>query len=126
MSESCFCCSNLSYAQCCQPHHLGAAKPATPEMLMRSRYSAYALHLIDYLVKTTHPSKRYLNQKSDIEQWATSNRWLRLEICNAHQDKVEFKAYYQQGDQVHIHHEYSTFKKENGIWYYLKGDYFED
>lgn len=124
MSNSCFCCSNLSYIQCCQPYHLGVSRAATPEILMRSRYSAYALHLIDYLVETTHPTKRHLYKKNEIENWATSNQWLKLEICKAHKDRVEFKAYYQNGAVTYIHHEDSLFKKEHRIWYYLEGAYF--
>ena len=124
MSDLCPCCSTLSYADCCEPYHLGMAKPATPEILMRSRYCAYALHLIDYLVQTTHPANRNLYQKDEIENWAKRSQWLKLEICNANQDKVEFKAYYLNGGTTYIHHENSTFKKEHGIWYYLKGSYF--
>lgn len=125
MTDPCFCCSNLSYDHCCQPYHLGTAKPATPEILMRSRYSAYALHLIDYLIQTTHPSKRHLYKRNEIENWATNNHWVKLEICKAKKDKVEFKAYYQQGIQTYMHHENSTFKKEQGVWYYLEGSYFD-
>ena len=124
MPDFCPCCSTLSYVDCCQPYHLGVDRPVTPEILMRSRYSAYALHLIDYLIQTTHPVSRPQYQKDEIEHWAKSNYWLKLEICHAHQDKVEFKAYYQQGLKTYIHHENSTFKKEKGIWYYLKGSYF--
>lgn len=125
MSDRCYCCTNLNYAQCCQPYHLGTSKAATPEILMRSRYSAYALHLITYLVETTHPSKRHLYKKKEIENWAVSNRWLKLEICKAQQDQVEFKAYYQHNENTYVHHENSTFKKEQGIWYYLSGSYFD-
>lgn len=124
MSDTCFCCSNLNYVECCKPYHEGIAKPATPEILMRSRYSAYALHLIDYLIQTTHPTKRHLYKKNEIESWATSNQWLKLEICKAYQYNVEFKAYYQNGARTYIHHENSTFKKEHGIWYYVEGTYY--
>jgi len=124
MSDLCPCCSTLSYTDCCKSYHLGMAKPASPEILMRSRYSAYALHLIDYLIQTTHSASRKLYQKDEIEHWAKSNHWLKLEICKANQDKVEFKAYYLNAGTTYIHHENSTFKKEHGIWYYLKGSYF--
>ncbi|WP_370658972.1 YchJ family metal-binding protein, partial [Neisseria meningitidis] len=44
-----------SYAGCCRPLHLRRILPPTAEALMRSRYSAYVLHLIDYsgLTKTS-------------------------------------------------------------------------
>lgn len=91
---------------------------------MRSRYSAYALNLVDYLWETTHPAKRYLYSKADIASWATANHWLKLEIVQAVRDVVEFKAFYQQGLKQFIHHERSTFKKEAGRWYYFSGVHF--
>lgn len=39
--SSCPCKSRETYAACCESFHLGRAKPATAEQLMRSRYSAY-------------------------------------------------------------------------------------
>lgn len=121
---SCACCSGNPYAECCQIYHAKAAVPQTPAQLMRSRYSAYALHLIDYLWDTTHPSKRYLYHKADMEKWAKDNHWLRLEIVVAHEEVVEFKAFYQQGLREFVHHERSVFKKEDGKWYYFSGDHF--
>ncbi len=90
---------------------------------MRSRFSAYALHLIDYLIETTHPSQIHFYERKEIENWAKSNVWLELEICEAKEDIVEFKAFYQNGLKTFIHHETSIFKQEHGIWYYLKGTY---
>ena len=46
-------CGKGSYTQCCEPLHLGTAKALTAEQLMRSRYSAFALQQIDYIVQTT-------------------------------------------------------------------------
>ncbi|WP_316784190.1 YchJ family protein [Pedobacter frigiditerrae] len=123
MHIDCPCCSSLSYANCCQPFHLDKEKPLTPEKLMRSRFSAYALHLIDYLIETTHPSQIHFYERKEIENWAKSNVWLKLEICEAKEDIVEFKAFYQNGLKTFIHHETSIFKQEHGIWYYLKGTY---
>lgn len=98
--------------------------PLTPEMLMRSRYCAYALHLADYLVATTHPSVRHLHSKNAILAWAKANVWLRLEICDADKDIVEFKAFYTHQNILQIHHERSTFLKDKGQWFYLNGTYF--
>ncbi|WP_461487496.1 YchJ family protein [Pedobacter sp.] len=120
----CACSSGKTYAECCQPFHLGTICPRTPEQLMRSRYSAYTLNLVDYLWETTHPLKRYLHSKADIESWAKANHWLRLEIVQAFNAVVEFKAFYQQGLRQFVHHERSTFKKEVGKWYYFTGEHF--
>jgi SEC-C motif-containing protein len=50
-------CGSSNYAQCCKPYHDGAAAP-TAEALMRSRYSAYVLGLMDYVYATWHASTR--------------------------------------------------------------------
>ncbi len=117
----CPCTSGKTYNDCCESYHSKVSFPSTPEQLMRSRYSAYVLHLIDYLLETTHPSKRYLYNKTEIEKWAKENHWLKLEIVVAEKDVVEFKAFYQQALKEYIHHERSMFKKETGRWYYLSG-----
>ena len=48
---------------------------------MRSRYSAYALGLADYIVKTTHFKFRGKN-KENIEKWMTETKWTHLEILD--------------------------------------------
>ncbi len=121
---NCPCGSILAYINCCEPFHTGKVNPATPEAMMRSRYAAYTLHLIDYLIATTHPETRGLHVKKDIENWSKQNLWLKLEIISAVNNKVEFRAYYQHGSKSFIHHENSTFKVENKKWYYLSGAYF--
>ncbi|WP_236353540.1 YchJ family protein [Flavobacterium seoulense] len=100
-------------------------KAPTAEALMRSRYSAYATHQVDYLVATTHVSQRHLYSKENILLWATSNNWQKLEVLKTTPTTVEFKAYYlDQNKQQHIHHEFSTFVQEDGIWYYVDGEYY--
>jgi len=121
MENFCRCRSGLVYQHCCEPYHKNVLQAPTPEALMRSRYSAFSLQLIDYLVRTTHPFVRNLYNKKDIAKWAKANNWLKLEILSAHDNRVCFKAYYQNGNQYFIHHEDSTFEQENGIWYYVKG-----
>lgn len=56
-SRLCPCKSNISYSDCCEPYHNSTKLPSTAEQLMRSRYSAYALKLINYLIETTHKDK---------------------------------------------------------------------
>ena len=54
----CPCSSGATYDTCCGPLHAGQKAAATAEQLMRSRYSAFALGLTDYLVETWHPDTR--------------------------------------------------------------------
>ena len=46
--------SGKAYAECCEPVIKGTRKAATPEELMRSRYSAYAKAEIDHIIDSTH------------------------------------------------------------------------
>ena len=92
---NCPCCSGKPYENCCEPFHLAKENPENPEQLMRSRYTAFAKVLTDYLVETTHFSTQKLHDAKDIENWAKSNKWLKLEIVFAKDDKVRFRAFYQ-------------------------------
>lgn len=122
----CYCNSEKAFQDCCAPFIKGEKRATSAEALMRSRYSAYAAHQADYLIETTHVSQRDLHSKSDILLWATSNQWQKLEILNVTATTVEFKAYYLDSNKKqHIHHEFSTFVQENGIWYYVDGEYYE-
>lgn len=121
----CYCNSQKSFRDCCEPYIKGLKKAPTAEALMRSRYSAYATHQADYLVATTHISQRASHSKEDILLWAVSNQWQKLEVLKSTPTTVEFKAYYlDQNKKTHIHHEFSTFVQEDGIWYYVDGEYY--
>ena len=94
---------------------------------MRSRYSAYVMGEVDYLFETTHTSQRAGLDKKDIEQWAKSNRWQRLEIIGAETFLVEFKAYFtDKSGKKQVHHEKSSFVFENGNWFYVDGVFNEN
>lgn len=125
MPETSCPCGQGEYAQCCQPLHTVQAKAQSAEQLMRSRYSAFARHEIDYIVQTTALGQQQALDVPAISDWSKSNQWLRLEVVQAdeHLDKthaqVEFKAHYHDGKQAHVHHEVSHFVKQNGAWFFL-------
>lgn len=121
-TQTCPCESGKSYQACCEPLHLG--QPAkTAEALMRSRYSAYVLHLENYLLRTWHPSTRpmALNLSDDV-----NTKWLGLTIIrttNASETEatVEFVARYKVGgNRAERLHEISQFEFSDA-WYYLTG-----
>jgi len=121
----CYCNSERSFQECCEPYIKGFKNAPTAETLMRSRYSAYATHDADYLVETTHLSERKYYPKADILLWATSNQWQKLEVIKTTETTVEFKAFYtDKNSRPQIHHEYSTFTFEEGKWYYVDGEYY--
>lgn len=120
--QMCSCCSGKPFASCCEPLLLGKDLAQTAEQLMRSRYFAYAHGFIDYLIETTYPSERKYYSRKAVKQWAEENQWLKLEILFSSEKIVEFKAYYKDPSaKIQIHHERSTFRFENGKWYFVEG-----
>ena len=122
----CPCCSGKPYADCCKPYHDGLLPP-TPLALMRSRYSAYALGNAEYIIETTHPNSPYVeknrkNWKKGILQFCHSTRFDQLKILDHGEDWVHFIAHLWQGKEL-ILNERSSFKKVQGKWLYVKGDY---
>ena len=120
----CYCCSGKQFLACCEPYISGTVKAPTAEALMRSRYSAYAVHNADYLWNTTHPKERLHHSKAALMDWAKSNQWLKLEILFASETIIEFKAYYIDNRlkaQVHYEKSYFTYEKDN--WFYVHGSY---
>ncbi|MEI6819360.1 MAG: YchJ family metal-binding protein [Verrucomicrobiota bacterium] len=122
----CPCKSRETYAACCEPFHLGRAKPATAVQLMRSRYSAYFFRLVDYLVATHHPDTRESDLKTRLEETIHEANWRFLTILGSSKGgaddkvgKVEFVAEYFLDDQAHQLQERSRFKRYKGAWKYL-------
>ena len=73
-------CGGECYATCCEPFHLGTARPETAEQLMRSRYSAFSRNLIDYLIET-HPSPEPMAERRQALKASNRGvRWTRLRI----------------------------------------------
>lgn len=123
--EKCYCGSNENFKNCCEPKILNKKTAETPEELMRSRYAAYVIQNADYLIATTHISQRKYYSVSEILEWAKENSWIKLEVLNAEDCIVEFKAYYlDENGEAQVHHEKSTFKLENEKWYYVDGVFF--
>lgn len=92
----------------------------TPEALMRSRYSAYVLGLIDYLLATWHPS----TAPGELE--LSPLKWLGLEVRHAQAvgdaGVVEFVARWRDaGGHSQRLHETSRFVRQSGRWYYIDG-----
>jgi len=116
-------CGKGGYADCCGRYHDGLPAPDA-ESLMRSRYSAYVLKLQDYLLATWHPSTR----PATLELAADNEKWLGLEVkkhtqASADEAAVEFVARYKIAGRAHRLHEVSRFVREDGLWFYLDGEF---
>ncbi|MEI7446108.1 MAG: YchJ family metal-binding protein [Burkholderiales bacterium] len=119
----CPCGRAAAYADCCGRWHDGPTRLAAPdaESLMRSRYSAYVLGLVPYLLDTWHPSTRPAGLEVD-----PATKWLGLEVrARAAQDDthatVEFVARCRTHGRATRLHETSRFVREAGRWFYVDG-----
>ena len=115
----CHCQSNKPFESCCQPFLTGKQLPSTAIELMRSRYSAFVVANIDYIVETQIDPFHLFESDSALD-WAKQSQWKGLEIIATQDGKagdktgvVEFKAYFDD----EIHHEVSEFVFE-GRWYF--------
>ncbi|MDR2517894.1 MAG: YchJ family protein [Spirochaetaceae bacterium] len=127
--KPCPCGSALPYSECCEPYIQGSRKPPTAEALMRSRYTAYTEHAIEYIIDTCTR-----NGKNDIDarqtkQWSENSQWLGLKILSVEkgggedtEGTVEFEAVYEWDGLKDIHHEKALFKKLNDAWFYDAGE----
>ena len=109
----CPCGLPADYDDCCGRYHRGAPAP-TPEALMRSRYSAFALGDGGYLLRTWHPTTR----PAGVE---TGAGWMRLEVLDSTgglldtEGAVHFRAHHVDGTVE----ERSRFVRDSGCWVYL-------
>lgn len=91
---------------------------------MRSRYSAYVLGLIDYLLATWHTA----TAPGELE--LAPLKWLGLEVRHTEQSGdagvVEFVARWRDGGRAGRLHETSRFVREGGRWYYIDGQMVEE
>ncbi|CAM3815281.1 YchJ family protein [Parendozoicomonas haliclonae] len=129
---SCLCGSQKTYAECCQPFHHGfhnkEALPQTAKQLMRSRYCAWALGMVDYIFDTTWPKQQAGLSRKDLQDWADRTAWQELIIVDTaagqagdKEGEVEFKARFRLPpvEKIHEHHERSRFVHEDDRWFFV-------
>jgi SEC-C motif-containing protein len=115
----CPCNPSKLYAACCKKAHLNIHSVTSPEILMRSRYSAFVMADIEYLQKSHHSSTRpSKTEKKEILLWSKSVEWIKLNILNTTENTVEFKAFFYENNSLNIIHENSFFVIENNYWVY--------
>ena len=121
----CPCSSGKTIDECCGPFLVGVQSPETPEQLMRSRYTAYSMHQIDYIEKTMREPAAVDFKKEEALNWSKRVKWQGLEVIDAvtQKDKgfVEFKAHYIESGKSHTLHEISEFHFIDKQWYYIDG-----
>jgi SEC-C motif-containing protein len=95
---------------------------------MRSRYSAYVEHEVDYILAScVKKGKRDIDEKS-TRDWSEKSTWLGLKIISTEKGKpedtegtVEFEASYEQNGLKDLHRETARFVKTDGQWLYDDG-----
>lgn len=98
---------------------------------MRSRYSAYALGLPDYIIHTTHPKNP--NYKIDPLKWrdeilffCKNTKFIKLEVLDFFEGEkeafVSFIAYLNQQNKEIKLFEKSSFKLLNNRWFYFSAE----
>lgn len=122
----CPCGTGKNLEDCCQPLIDGEQMADSPEALMRSRYTAFSLQKMDYVVETTDPQARAEMDLKANEEWARTSKFLKLEVISSSNEgnkgTVEFKAWFKVGDgEEQLHHEISKFRKQAGVWYFRDG-----
>ncbi len=94
---------------------------------MRSRYSAYALHKPEYIIKTTHPDnpgykKNYRKWIEEILNFCRNTQFQKLDILEVidegDEGYVSFNAHLFQNNQEKELIEKSYFVKDGQQWLY--------
>jgi len=110
---------------CCGPYITNKKFPATPEALMRSRYTAFAENKMDYIKKTMRPPASLVSPKRSHNKHV---EWLSLVVLSTQLHPtdsaigfVEFKAKFREKGMDGVIHEKSEFHFIDGRWFYVNG-----
>ncbi|WP_439889213.1 YchJ family protein [Pseudomonas sp. MBLB4123] len=124
-TTSCPCGSGDPLSECCGRYHAGSPAPSA-ECLMRSRYSAYVLGQVDYLLATTLPAQQAGLDREAIRAWSLQSTWLGLEVESAkvlggqpEHAFVTFTARWHDEAGEHSHRECSAFVQRGKQWFFI-------
>lgn len=142
---SCLCSAGTQFESCCNPHLQNGGENASPQELILSRYSAYKLHDLDYIIRTTStqctdflywfeqttsPEKAIRNWKKNIHATMLDGyNLVKLEIEETVGDEAEGQVDVMwrhlaigENNVMYPVRERSTLIKENGAWRYFQGE----
>jgi len=122
INDKCPCGSGLKYKHCCKTYHDGRV-PKNALLLMKSRYSAYALGKSKYIIKTNYDNKDTIKS---IDEFSRSTLFKKLEILEFIDGEdeafVTFKVTLLTNGQDNSFEEKSKFLKQNDTWFYIDGE----
>ena len=134
-NDICPCGSTKKYKKCCKPFHDKITFPKTALELMKSRFSAFAVLIADYIIFTTHENNSdYISDlkswNQDIMNFSKNTRFERLEILDFIEGEVEsfvtFKATLFQDNTDISFIEKSRFLKVEDKWLYIDGQFIDE
>jgi SEC-C motif domain protein len=127
----CPCGSGKALEGCCFPYVDGVEDAPTAEALMRSRYVAYSLGQVSYVIWTCHPSILAQQDEAAMERWCKSSEFVKLEVLEVKNGKekdesgsVKFIAWIRENGKLGGIHERSGFVRYEGRWTYQSGQHF--
>ena len=129
LHETCPCGSGLQYVICCRRMIEGDMRAQNPEMLMRSRYTAYTRLNIAYIDRTVAGDARRDFCSRSAKRWAQSVIWQSLSVIDVSSvdtfsrvGTVTFEARYIEKGRLCVMTEKSRFECINGEWFYVAAE----
>ncbi len=131
----CPCGSTRKYKKCCKIFHDKIEIPKIALQLMKSRYSAFAVSNVNYIISTTH--KENPDFTDDLKSWEKDilafckyTKFEKLEILEFLEDDKEsfvtFKATLFQDKKDISFIEKSRFLKVEDKWFYIDGQFMDE
>ncbi|BFM48044.1 YchJ family protein [Marinomonas sp. THO17] len=127
---NCPCGTGNPYEICCGMYHNNPGTAPTAEILMRSRYSAFAIGDFDYIANTQKLKEDPKQSAKVIRDSNQNTHWIKLEITatedGLEKDKtgmVAFSAHFKEGKHIGRLSERSLFKKVKNQWFYISGEH---
>jgi len=121
INSKCPCGSKEKYKKCCKTYHDGRV-PKNALLLMKSRYSAYALGDAKYIQKTA----KNQDDLQSIKDFSDATTFQKLDIISFEDGETEafvtFRATLHIKGKDNSFSEKSKFVKENDRWYYVDGE----
>ena len=121
-----------TYRECCRRYHQRLIADPNAQGLMRSRYTAYAMGLTDYIMETTHREHPQYRRsvglwRRELDSYYRSTEFLGLKILECEDlspemATVTFQATLSTEGNRFILQEKSIFRKIGSRWLYFAGD----
>ena len=132
MASRCPCGTGQGYDACCARLHRGLIDADTPDVLVRARFSAFALGEIGYLLRTLHAdhedrARREVDVLRELREAARRYRYMRLDVREVTPEDDEgtarvlfFAHVFDAGRDVGFA-ELSDFRREDRGFRYVGG-----